>query len=128
LSADLRPLAEVAEGREATDPALRAYVEERFVARLSDALAMEIGRAAQVSEAPKAAVRAVRAVLMGAASAHPQVLDFVDRPLDRVAEAAVEAFAAALLSEASAPPAGAPWAALEQRAQAVSEALRAAKG
>ena len=39
-----------------------------------------------------------------------------------------EAFAAALLSEASAPPLGAPWAALEQRAQAVSEALRAAKG
>jgi hypothetical protein len=128
LSADLRPLAEVAEGREATDPALRAYVEERFVARLSDALAAEIARAAQVTDPPKAAVRAVRAVLMGAAAAHAQAMEFVDRPIERVVEAAVEAFAMALLSEASAPPAGAPWAALEHRAQAVSEALRAAKG
>jgi small GTP-binding protein len=128
LSADLRPLAEVAEGREATDPALRAYVEERFVARLSDALAAEIARAAQVTDPPKAAVRAVRAVLMGAAAAHAQAMEFVDRPIERVVEAAVEAFAMALLSEASAPPAGAPWAALEHRAQAVSEALRAARG
>jgi hypothetical protein len=128
LSADLRPLAEVAEGREATDPALRAYVEERFVARIADALAAEIGRAAQMTDPPKAAVRAVRALLMGASAGHPQVLDFVERPMERVVEAAVEAFAAALMSEASAPPAGAPWAALEQRAQAVSEALRAGKG
>ena len=128
LSVDLRPLAEVAEGREATDPALRAYVEERFVARLADALAAEIGQSAQMTDPPKAAVRAVRAVLMGASAGHPQVLDFVERPMERVVEAAVEAFAAALMSEASAPPAGAPWAALEQRAQAVSEALRAGKG
>jgi small GTP-binding protein len=128
LASDLRPLAEVSDERQGTDAGLRAYVEERFVARLAEPLALELARAGSLADPPKSAARAARAVLMGAAASHAQASDLMERPIERVVEAAVEAFAAALLSEAAEPQAGAPWAALEQRAQAVSEALKAARG
>jgi small GTP-binding protein len=123
LASDLRPLAEVADGRQASDLGLRIYAEERFTARLTDALAAEIGRAAKVESPPRSAVRAVRSVLMGAAAAHAAIGDLMERPLDRIIEAAVEAYAAALASEAAAQQIPPPSAALSQRARAVSEAL-----
>jgi cellulose synthase operon protein C len=63
---------------------------------------------------------------MGAAAAHDAPAHLLESPLDRVLEAAIEAFAAALLVEAEEPIAEAPSAALELRAQALKDALPAA--
>lgn len=131
LAADLRPIAEVSDGRQASDAGLVAYAEERFAARLTDAAAGAIGRIAKLSAPPASAARAVRSVLMGAAAAATtsgSIGDLLDRPLDRVMEAAVVAFAAALTSEAAAEPLVSPSTALEARAVCVAEALKAAGG
>lgn len=127
LAADLRPLSEVADGQRASDEGLRVYAEERFAARLTDPVAAEIARLARMSAPPKSAARAVRSVLMGAAAASPSIVDLAERPMDRVMEAAVEAFAAALSSEATVQVVSSPSAVVEQRAQAISHALTAAR-
>lgn len=125
LASDLKPLADVAEGQQKTaDTAIRAYVEERFVTRLSDALSQEIAKASGMPNVPASAARAVRGVLMGAAAMHTGPADLIEKSLERVIAAAMEAFAAGLLSEAQDSPLSAPWAALEQRVAAVAQALR----
>jgi cellulose synthase operon protein C len=123
LQTDLRPLGEIPDERQRTDAGLREYLRERFVARLADPAVAEIARAAQTEPPPRRAVAAVRAVLMGAAASHDAPAHLLERPLDRVLEAAVEAFAAALMAEAEQPVAEAPSAALELRAQALKAAL-----
>ncbi len=60
---------------------------------------------------------------MGAVASHDAPAHLLERPLDRVIEAAAEAFAAALVAEAEQPDVEAPSAALELRAMALREAF-----
>jgi GTP-binding protein EngB required for normal cell division len=132
LAADLRPLGELPEERQRNDAGLREYLRERFVARLAEPVVAELGRAASgaasipIEPLPARAAAAVRAVLMGAAAAHDAPAALVERPLDRILEAVVEAFAAALLAASEEPVSEAASAALELRAEALDAALRAA--
>ena len=126
LRADLRPSVRSPTSASRTDIGLREYLRERFVARLADPIVAELSRAASVTPAPPSRARAaVRAVLMGAGAAHDAPAQLLERPLDRVLEAAIDAFAAALLVEAEQPIPPAPSAALELRAAALSAALPA---
>lgn len=122
LVADLRPLRRLGDGEQGIDPGLQAYVEERFVARLTDPIVHEIAKLAGVP-APSTATANVRAVLLGAVSALDPTLAPQDRSLVRIIDAAIAAFAAALVTEASGPLPAAPFAALEQRAALVRDAL-----
>jgi len=122
LSTDLRPLGEINDERTRQDPGLVAYVQERFVSRLTDPVVQEIARAAGTS-APSRAVASVRAVLMGAIAAFESPAERVDRPMGRVLEAAIEAFAGALVTEADVGRPAAPFAAVEQRAAMVRDAF-----
>ncbi|AKT40686.1 dynamin family protein [Chondromyces crocatus] len=132
LALDLRPIAELPEERKHRDPGMRAYAQERFIARLSGPLSVEIAKVAQpfmpegVTVEGRAEARAraqVRAVLMGVVSVHPAPAELSDQSLEGVVEAAVDAFALALLSEAEEVVPSPPSAALELRAQAVKAAL-----
>lgn len=136
LRADLKPLGELPEERQRGDAGLREYLRERFVARLAEPVVTELSRGA-VDAAPPArgphaepaapflppprASAAVRAVLMGAVASHDAPAHLLERPLDRVIEAAVEAFAAALVAEAEQPALASPSAALELRACALRD-------
>jgi GTP-binding protein EngB required for normal cell division/tetratricopeptide (TPR) repeat protein len=139
LQADLRPLGEIPEERQRGDAGLREYLSERFVSRLADPVIAELTRAAAGAPptgplggvsgsvllpwAPPRAAAAVRAVLMGAAASQDTPAALIERPLDRVLEAAVDAFASALLVEAEQPLQESPFSALELRAEALQEAL-----
>ncbi len=139
LQADLKPLGELPEERQLGDPGLREYLRERFVARLADPVVAELVRGAFAAApmggpgapqtplgaafVPPRGAAAVRAVLMGAVASHDAPAHLLERPLDRVLEAAAEAFAAALLVEAQEPEADAPFAALELRAAALAAAF-----
>ncbi len=139
LQADLRPLGEIPEERQRGDAGLRAYLSERFVTRLADPVIAELIRAAVGAQgtgplggvsgavalpwAPPRASAAVRAVLMGAAASQDTPAALIERPLDRVLEAAVDAFASALLVEAEQPLQDSPFSALELRAEALQAAL-----
>jgi small GTP-binding protein len=128
LQNDLKPLGALPEDRQRTDAGLREYLRERFVARLADPVVAELARGSEPGRPPLApvpprAAAAVRAVLMGAVASHDAPAHMLERPLERVLEAAVEAFAAALVAEAEQPIAEAPSAALELRAAALREAL-----
>jgi cellulose synthase operon protein C len=138
LSADLRPIAALPEERKRADPGVRAYVQERLVARLSGPLTAEIARAAASApgglaagtasaEPPPRAAAQVRAVLMGMVAVHPAPDELVERPIEGVVEAAIDAFAMALSAEAEEPVPPPPSAAVEQRAQALHAAFEAAK-
>jgi hypothetical protein len=126
LISDLRPLAAFstvdAGVARAAPSGARAYAEERFVARLGEPLVAEIARAAEVLTPPRAS-SAVRAVLAGAAAAHEAPSVLADRPLGRVLEAAIDAFAAALAAESARVDPLPPSAAIEQRAEALRAAL-----
>ena len=122
LVADLRPVRRMGDGEQGIDPGLQAYVEERFVARLTDPIVQEIAKLAGVA-APSTAASAVRAVLLGAVSAFDPTLAPQERPLVRIIDAAIAAFAAALVTEAQGALPLAPFAVLEQRAALVREAL-----
>jgi small GTP-binding protein len=122
LVADLRPLRRLGDSEQGIDPGLQAYVEERFVARLTDPIVQEIAKLAGVA-APSTATATVRAVLLGAVSALDPTLAPQDRSLVRIIDAAIAAFAAALVTEASSALPLAPFAALEQRAALVRDAL-----
>ncbi|MBK9263538.1 MAG: dynamin family protein [Polyangiaceae bacterium] len=124
LVADLRPLRRLGDEEQGIDPGLQAYVEERFVARLTDPIVQEIAHLAGVP-APQPATAAVRAVLLGAVSALDPTLAPQDRSLVRIIDAAIAAFAASLVTEASGALPPAPFAALEQRAALVRDALAA---
>ena len=132
LTADLRPLGELPEDRQRNDAGLREYLRERFVARLAEPVVAELARAAAgaasiaIEPLPARAAAAVRAVLMGAAAAHDAPAALVERPLDRILEAVVDAFAAALLAASEEPVSEGASAALELRAEALDAALRAA--
>jgi cellulose synthase operon protein C len=121
LQADLKPLGAVPEERQRGDAGLREYLRERFVARLADPLVAELSRG--TAAPPPRAAAAVRAVLMGAVASHDAPAHLLERPLDRVIEAAVEAFSAALVAEAEQPDVDAPSAALELRAMALRDAF-----
>ncbi len=121
LKADLKPLGALPEERQRGDAGLREYLRERFVARLADPVVAQLSRG--MSEPPPRAAAAVRAVLMGAVASHDAPAHLLERPLDRVLEAAVEAFAAALVTEAEQPDLSAPSAALELRTAALLEAF-----
>lgn len=122
LQTDLRPLGELPDERQRGDAGLREYLRERFVARLADPVIAEIVRGSGI-EAPPRAAAAVRAVLMGAVASHDAPAHLLERPLDRVLEVVVEAYAAALQVEAEQPAIEAPSAAIELRAEALREAL-----
>jgi small GTP-binding protein len=130
LKDDLKPLGALPEERQRADAGLREYLRERFVARLAEPVVAELVRAAfeedRRSLAPPRGAAAVRAVLMGAVASHDAPAHLLERPLDRVIEAAAEAFASALLVAAEEPEAEAPFAALELRAAALAEAFSAA--
>jgi cellulose synthase operon protein C len=121
LRGDLAPLGAIPEDRQRGDAGLREYLRERFVARLADPVVAELSRG--MAAPPPRAAAAVRAVLMGAVASHDAPAHLLEKPLDRVLEAAVEAFAAALLAEAEQPEVEAPSAALELRAGALREAF-----
>jgi GTP-binding protein EngB required for normal cell division len=131
LHADLRPLSAFAsrEGGgdvvQAAPDGARAYAEERLVARLAEPVTQAIAEAAAVLVPPRAGA-AVRATLAGAAAAHEQPSVLADRPLGRIVEACIDAFAAALAAESVRVDPPAPSAALEQRAEALRAALQAA--
>jgi cellulose synthase operon protein C len=129
LQADLRPLGALPEERQQGDAGLRAYLRERFVARLVEPVTSELSQAAGVEAAAgvRGAEAAVRAVLMGAAASHDAPARLLEQALGPVLEAAVDAFAEALIAEAEAPIVEAPSAALERRIAALHEALPAAK-
>lgn len=122
LIADLRPVKRMGDGEQGIDPGLQAYVEERFVARLTDPIVQEIAKLAGVAT-PSTATSAVRAVLLGAVSAFDPTLAPQDRPLVRIIDAAIMAFASALNAEAQGALPPAPFAALEQRSALVRDAL-----
>lgn len=127
LATDLRPLGALPEERQRADAGLREYLRERFVARLADPVIAELSRRALDREilgaVPPRAAAGVRAVLMGAVASHDAPAHLLESALDRVIEAAVEAFAAGLVAEAEAPLPDAPSAALELRAAALRDAL-----
>ncbi|AUX22787.1 uncharacterized protein SOCEGT47_032970 [Sorangium cellulosum] len=145
LAADLRPIAALPEERKRTDPGLRAYVQERLVARLSGPLSAEIARAARdgvgpggrgaegagedaarpAAEASPRAAAQVRAVLMGMVAVHDAPDELAARPIEGVIEAAIDAFAMALSAEAEEPVPPPASAAVEQRAQALRAAFEA---
>lgn len=126
LAADLKPLGALPEDRQRADAGLREYLRERFVARLADPVVSELSRGG--TAAPPRAAAAVRAVLMGAVASHDAPAHLLEGPLDRVIEAAVEAYSAALVAEAAEPLPEAPSAALELRAGALAEVLGYAPG
>jgi len=163
LLADLRPIAELPEERKRTDPGLRAYVQERLVARLTGPLTAEIAAAAakayteaesaspSPSPSPSPGVAPpegrvggaapslapalpgaasftglagpVRGVLMGMVAVHQVPAELVQQSIEGVIEAAIDAFAMALLAEAEQPVPPPPGAALELRAEAMRTAL-----
>ncbi len=125
LSSDLRPLGALPIERQRTDAGLGEYLRERFVARLTDPLLHEI---ASVAKLPRDAVPAragavVRAVLLGAVAATDTPAELVSAPIDRVIEAVIEAYAAALTAVAEAPITEAPSAALARRVEALRDAF-----
>ncbi|WP_437785944.1 dynamin family protein [Sorangium sp. So ce1097] len=146
LAADLRPIAALPEERKRTDAGVRAYVQERLVARLSWPLSVEIARAARAGvdaggraargaegadeqgahgePSPRAAAH-VRAVLMGMVAVHDAPDELAARSIEGVIEAAIDAFAMALTAEAEAPAPPPASAAIEQRALALRAAFEA---
>lgn len=122
LATDLKPLGALPEERQRADAGLREYLRERFVARLADPVVTELGRGSP-EPAPARASAAVRAVLMGAVASHEAPAHLLERSLDRVLEAAVEAYAAGLAAEAEQPVAEPPSAELEARVGALLEAM-----
>ncbi|WP_437593848.1 dynamin family protein [Sorangium sp. So ce1000] len=141
LASDLRPIAALPEERKRTDASVRAYVQERLVARLSWPLSAEIARAARAGAEPAArgargadegggapssrAAAHVRAVLMGMVAVHDAPDELAARPIEGVVEAAIDAFAMALSAEAEAPLPPPASAAVELRAQALRAAFDA---
>jgi hypothetical protein len=121
LRGDLKPLGALPEDRQRNDAGLREYLRERFVARLADPVVAELSKG--LGEVPARGAAAVRAVLMGAVASHDAPAHLLESSLDRVLEAAVEAFAAALVTEAEKEGVEAPSAALEVRAAALNEAF-----
>ncbi|WP_437300674.1 dynamin family protein [Sorangium sp. So ce426] len=144
LASDLRPIAALPEERKRADASVRAYVQERLVARLSWPLSAEIARAARAGAEPGArgasgargveeggaapsprAAAHVRAVLMGMVAVHDAPDELAARPIEGVVEAAIDAFAMALSAEAEAPVPPPASAAIELRAQALRAAFEA---
>ncbi|MCC6552149.1 MAG: dynamin family protein [Polyangiaceae bacterium] len=143
LSADLRPIAELPEDRKRSDPGLRAYAQERLVARLTAPLSAEIAAAAARAPggepgfgaegavrfdrgpAPRA-VAQVRAVLMGMVAVHDAPAELVERSIAGVIEAAIDAYAMALSAEAEEPIPPPESATVALRAEALRAAFDAA--
>src|SRR5262249_2562057 len=123
LATDLKPLGAVPEERQRGDASLREYLRERFVARLAEPTAAELARVAGTGPLPRRALHAVRAVLLGAVASHEAPAHLLDKPLARVLDACIEAFAASLVVEADQIALDLPSAAIEMRAAAVRDAL-----
>jgi hypothetical protein len=130
LGEDLKPIvaASKGRGREVVTPELAEYVAERVIARLGEPIANELGAFAGTG-APERARSSVRAVLSGAVAAHDSGSELLSRLfdasgdgrarlLDRVLDAALEAFAVAIAMEADRAIADEPTPVLELRAAA----------
>ncbi|MEZ4302591.1 MAG: dynamin family protein [Polyangiaceae bacterium] len=130
LVSDVRPLAALPLDRRGSgSPGPRAYVEERFVARLADPIVREIVKllwedGAEVPPLYRPSL-AVRAVLYGAVASQASPVGLAEEPLTAIIDAAVMAFAVALAEQTAeeAPPS--PLAAIELRAKALRAALAA---
>lgn len=129
LAADVRPLAALAPDRRGAAAAPRAYIEERFVARLAEPIVKEIASAlwADGAEVPPLyrPTLAVRAVLYGAVASQEEPAQLAERSLAPVLDAAIVAFSVALAEQTAdeAPPS--PHSADELRARALQAALAA---
>jgi len=127
LAADLRPVRELPEERVDGDPGIRAYVLERTMAHLGDALSVGLENLLSV-DAPPRARTAVRAAVGGACAVTRQPTDLTERPWVAVAEVAVRAFAEALEAEAAKPTLRAASSSVVDRLDAVVAALSAPPG
>ncbi len=127
LAADVRPLAALGPERRSAGPGPRAYIEERFVARLADPIVREIVKVLwdDGAETPPLyrPTLAVRAVLYGAVAAQAAPAALVDEPLLPIVDAAIVAFAVALAEQTAEEPPPSPLSAIELRAKAIRAAL-----
>jgi GTP-binding protein EngB required for normal cell division len=124
LARDLRPLGEVEAERRRADAGLRAYVSERFTARLTPPVAAILAGATGLPKSERG-LSAIDAVLAGAVASHDAPADVVRCASEPVFAATVKAYAKALLAEADAPMPAAPSVALGRRIEAVRAALAA---
>ena len=127
LAADVRPLAALASDRRAVGPGPRAYIEERFVARLAEPIVREIVKilwpdGADVPPLYRPTL-AVRAVLYGAVAAQAAPATLAEESLLSILDAAVIAFSVALAEQTAEEPPPSPLSAIELRARAIRTAL-----
>ena len=129
LAADVRPLAALAPDRRGTGAAPRAYIEERFVARLAEPIVREIVKVlwADGADVPPLyrPTLAVRAVLYGAVASQGAPAQLVEEPLAPILDAAIVAFSVALAEQTAEEPPPSPHSAAELRAKALRTALAA---
>jgi GTP-binding protein EngB required for normal cell division len=129
LATDVRPLAALAPDRRGAGSGPRAYIEERFVARLADPIVREIVASAWPggAEVPPLyrPTLAVRAVLFGAVAAQAAPAGLVDEALTAIVDAAIVAFSVALAEQTAEPQPPSPFSAIELRAKAIRAALDA---
>jgi GTP-binding protein EngB required for normal cell division len=127
LAADVKPLAALAPDRRAVGSGPRAYIEERFVARLADPIVREIVQVlwADGAEVPPLyrPTLAVRAVLYGAVAAQASPAGLAEESLLPILDAAVVAFAVALAEQTAEEPPPPALVAIELRARAIRSAL-----
>lgn len=130
LASDVRPLAALAPDRRGVGSAPRAYIEERFVARLTEPIVQEIVK----SLWPKGGdvpplyrpTLAVRAVLYGAVASQAAPAALVEESLLPIVDAAIVAFSVALAEQTAERPPPSPLSAIELRARAIRAALERA--
>ena len=127
LAADLRPLAALGPDRRAAAAGPRAYIEERFVARLAEPIVREIVKVLwdDGAETPPLyrPTLAVRAVLYGAVASQAAPAALADEPLLPIVDAAIVAFSVALAEQTAEAPAPSALSAIELRAGAIRTAL-----
>lgn len=130
LAADVKPLAALGEDRRNDGSGARAYVEERFVARLAEPIVREIVKVLWEGkdETPPLyrPTLAVRAVLYGAVAAQAAPAALAEGSLVAVVDAAIVAFSVALAEQNAEPAPPSPLSAIELRAKAICSALSSA--
>lgn len=129
LAADVRPLAALSPDRRGQSSAPRAYVEERFVARLADPIVKEIVRVlwSEGEQVPPLyrPTLAVRAVLYGAVASQAAPVQLAEEGLAPILDAAIIAFSVALAEQTADDLPPSPHSAAELRAGALRAALAA---
>lgn len=129
LASDVRPLAALSPDRRGGGAGPRAYVEERFVARLAEPIVQEIARSLwpEGKDVPPLyrPTLAVRAVLYGAVASQPAPAALVEQSLQPIVDAAIVAFSVALAEQTAERPPASPLSAIELRANAIRAAIQA---